>query len=126
MIRLALPLGAVALVLTSTAMAAPVKLGTDRADFYMRTALARRYSSFRNGANKRTNCTQRITRGRVRCRPSWFLGDLSFLGKGVIWVTYPHHRPTWNYAWTIWELNEYCLQVEERPIEECESKHVVR
>lgn len=97
-----------------TASASRYKLGTVRAAELMRTGLLRHPNlSFRAGYARRVSCNKRISDIRLKCKMSWFVGDLSFWGKGTIWLTLPEHRPYWNYSYRITRLNEYCAIVEE-------------
>ena len=83
------------------------RLGSTAAAGYMRAALSRRPAlNFRMAYARRVRCNKRLSRTRLRCRMSWVVGDLSFSGRGMIWVT----RSTyWNYAYRVARLNEYCV-----------------
>ena len=68
----------------------------------MRKALARRPTlSFEAGYARRVKCNKRISPIRVRCKMSWNVGDLSFEGTGLIWLTYEQAGTYWNYAYRI-------------------------
>ena len=115
----------VGLVSPTTASAARFKLGTRLAADLMREALSRHDKLlFYVGNARRVTCNKRISAIRVRCRMSWFVGDLSFSGKGTIWITFPEHRPFWNYSFRIVRFNEYCAAVIEAP--DCTKTYVVR
>lgn len=87
-------------------------LGKGFAAQLMRNALLRRGAlSFRAGYARRVVCSKRLAVDRVRCKMSWIVGDLSFSGRGSIWVTYPEGRNFWNFSYRIVRLNEYCAAV---------------
>lgn len=76
----------------------------------MRNALARRPGlSFEAGYARRVKCNKRISSIRVRCKMGWSVGDLSFEGRGLIWLTYERGGAHWNYAYRIRKRNHYCL-----------------
>jgi len=85
-------------------------LGKDLAARLMRTALSRdaRVSNF-NGYNRRVRCNNRLSRIRIRCKMSWVIGDTSYRGTGMIWLTFQEHRRHWNFAYRVARVNEYCL-----------------
>jgi len=104
--------------------AARFKLGTQLAAQLMREALSRHDNLYFYAGNaRRVTCNKRISPIRVRCRMSWFVGDLSFSGKGTIWITFPEHRPFWNYSFRIVRFNEYCAAIE---APDCTKTYVVR
>ena len=78
---------------------------------YMRTALAREFEgSYRAGYGKAFRRCSRRSRVRVRCNQvSWFVGDLTFVGKVTIWLSRGGAETSWNYAYTMKRFNEYCL-----------------
>jgi hypothetical protein len=89
-----------------------VFLGTDFASSLMRNALSRRPAfAFSAAGGRKIRCNHRVARDRVKCRMSWFVGDLVYWGRGVIWVTYPRHEPYWNFSYRITRFNEYCAVV---------------
>lgn len=85
------------------------KLGTQRAASFMRTALLRHPNlSFQSAYARKVRCNKRRSAIRLKCKMNWVIGDLSFRGKGTIWVTFPGHRPFWNYSYQVIGTNEYC------------------
>jgi hypothetical protein len=48
---------------------------------------------------------------QLKCRMSWIVGDLSFSGRGMIWITYPENRPFWNFSYRVVRFNEYCAVI---------------
>ncbi len=105
----------------------PVKLTAGQAANDMRDALAQRFGgSWTAGYARRVHCFKRVARGRVRCTMSWILGDTSFFGRGVIWLSYEGGATSWNYSYRIAQLNEYCAYVLHRPRKQCTRIHVVR
>jgi len=85
------------------------KLGTREAAGWMREALSRRPAlAFEGAYARKVRCNKRVSRTRVRCGMSWFHGDLSFSGKGQIWLTEKGGSTYWNYAYRIDKTNEYC------------------
>lgn len=113
------------MLLPPTTSAARFKLGTQLAAQLMREGLTRHQNlSFEAGYARHVTCNKRISPTRVRCRMSWIVGDVSFSGKGMIWITFPEHRPFWNYSYRIVRFNEYCAAVIEAP--DCTKTYVVR
>jgi hypothetical protein len=111
-------MAAVAIVLVASLLAAPGRsaahqvydLRQGKAAALMREALSRRFgSNFEHAYGRRVVCHKRLSRDRRRCSMSWVIGDMGFFGKGQIWITYPEHRPFWNYAFKVAMLNEYCV-----------------
>lgn len=85
------------------------KLGTREAARWMRDALSRRPTLVFEGAYARkVRCNKRVSRTRVRCKMSWNYGDLSFSGKGQIWLTEKRGNTYWNYAYRVRKTNHYC------------------
>ena len=106
------------------ALASRYKLGTRHAAGLMRTALLRHPNlAFRAGYARRVKCNRRISDIRLKCKMSWIVGDSVFWGRGTIWLTFPEHRPFWNYSYRIKQLDEYCAIVEER--DNCTRTYVV-
>lgn len=108
----------------ASASASRFKLGTKMAEGMMEEALSRKPAlnfGVADGVNVR--CNKRISDIRVRCRMSWFVGDLSYSGKGTIWITFPGGRPFWNYSYRIERFNEYCAVLE---APDCTKTYVVR
>jgi hypothetical protein len=106
------------------ASASRFRLGTEMAVGFMETALLRHPSlNFGSAGGQVVKCNKRISDIRVRCRMSWFLGDLSYSGRGTIWITFPEGRPFWNYSYRVVRFNEYCA-VLEGP--DCTKTYVVR
>lgn len=108
-----------------SASASRYKLGTVQAADLMRTALLRHPNiSFQAGYSRRVECNKRASDIHLKCRMSWIVGDSLYWGKGTIWLTFPEHRPLWNYSYRMTRLNEYCAIVEER--DHCTRVFVVR
>ena len=81
----------------------------------MRKALGRDSRlGFQAGYARRVKCNHRVKADRLRCTMSWIEGDIGFVGRGMIWVTYQHHVESWNYSYRVVRVNEYCAIVEER------------
>lgn len=93
-------------------MAPDFFLGTDFAASLMRNALSRRPAlAFSSAYGRKVRCNHRVARDRLKCRMSWFVGDLAYGGRGMIWITYPRHKPYWNFSYRIVRFNEYCAVV---------------
>jgi hypothetical protein len=108
----------------ASASASRFKLGTKMAEGMMEEALSRKPAlNFGVADGVRVRCNKRISDIRVRCRMSWFVGDLSYSGKGTIWITFPGGRPFWNYSYRIERFNEYCAVLE---APDCTKTYVVR
>lgn len=87
-------------------------LGKGFAARLMRNALLRRPAlSFQAGYARHVACDKRLAVDRVKCRMSWFVGDLSFSGYGSIWMTYSGGRDVWNFSYRVIRFNEYCAAV---------------
>jgi hypothetical protein len=100
-------------------------LGKGFAARLMRNALLRRPAlSFQAGYARRVICGKRLAVDRVKCTMSWFVGDLSFSGRGSIWITYPEGRNAGNFSYRVVRFNEYCAAVVEG--DNCTKTIVVR
>ncbi|MFY9587234.1 MAG: hypothetical protein WAT66_07260 [Actinomycetota bacterium] len=87
-------------------------LGTNYASSLMLNALGRRPAfAFSAAGGRKVRCNHRVAQDRVKCRMSWYVGDLVFWGRGMIWITYPQHKPYWNFSYRIVRFNEYCAVV---------------
>jgi hypothetical protein len=85
------------------------RLATAEAARFMRNALFRHPGlAFEAGYARKVKCNQRVSRIRVRCKMSWYVGDLSFEGKGAIWLSFSGGVATWNYAYRVRRRNTYC------------------
>jgi hypothetical protein len=84
-----------------------------KAKSHLREALSQRFGgSYRAAYGKRISDCSRRSRTRIRCRPSWVVGDLVFYGTASIWLTRDEAGYVdWNYGWTIRRLDEYCAEV---------------
>lgn len=87
-------------------------LSTEYGSSLMRDALSRRRAfAFSAGGARRVKCNVRVSRDRLKCRMSWFVGDLVFWGRGTIWITYPQGEAYWNFSYRVVRFNEYCAVV---------------
>jgi hypothetical protein len=77
---------------------------------YIRTALRDRFrSAYRSGSGKRINSCSRRSRVRIRCRVSWFTGDVSWSGRVTAWHEYLGKGDwLWDASGRILQLDEYC------------------
>lgn len=118
-------------VCCSGGLAIPVSARTlptlTRADArdYSVTALRRYFQGdfYLGGFN--ANCSDRISRVRVRCGVAWYNGDFGFHGRTVIWYSLQPDGVHWNYAFDITRLDTYCLQVQRRPASHCIKRYHV-
>lgn len=105
--------GSAALSPGTAGAAVPLKLTRPFGASLMRKALHRRFgNTFDHGYARRVHCPTRVARGRVRCRISWVIGDISFKGRGAIWITYNRRGVAfWNFSYRVVRLDEYCASV---------------
>lgn len=89
----------------------PLTLTRGYANRYMRIRLSDLFGgNWQYGFRKRTNCKYRVSRDRFRCSPiTWYNGDLTFRGRGRVWLSYTTEAAYWNVAFRIRKTNGYCL-----------------
>jgi len=94
---------------TSSRPARLPTLAVDDAKGHVRTALRRRFGTYRNASGKRVAGCARLSRVRIRCsKVSWFIGDLSYGGRVTIWLAREGGETSWNYGYRITRFDEYC------------------
>jgi hypothetical protein len=78
---------------------------------YIRAALRREFGgSYRYGSGKAIAACNRVSRTRMTCRDvSWFIGDLDYFGRATVWHENDNDGDvSWNYAYRIKRVNQYC------------------
>jgi hypothetical protein len=97
-----------------------------QAKHYIHVALNRKFNAgaaAASGVSVR-RCHRR-SRTRVRCFAGWVTGDLDFYGPVTIWLSRRGFDVSWNYAYRITRLDEYCALVEHKPVRSCVKTFVV-
>ena len=85
------------------------RLGASAARAYMRSVLSRfNYESRAGGSLK---CNRRLSATRVSCKMGWVLGDTGYVGRGRIWLTFPHHEKQAHFSYRLTRVDEYCVFV---------------
>lgn len=65
-------------------------------------------------------CRQRINRHHLRCKVSWAVGDAAFAGYLHIWYDRLFPGPDFfAMSYRIVMLDDYCLEVQHRPVRRC-------
>jgi hypothetical protein len=84
-------------------------LGAYAARSYMRSVLSR--FSYEDRAGGSLKCNRRISATRVSCKMGWVLGDTGYVGRGQIWLTFPHHEKRAHFSYRLTRVDEYCVFV---------------
>ena len=88
----------------------PVRqLGSYAARSYMRSVLSR--FSYESRAGGSIKCNRRVSATRVSCKMGWVLGDTGYVGRGQIWLTFPHHEKRAHFSYRLTRVDEYCVFV---------------
>lgn len=85
------------------------RLGSFDARSYMRSVLSR--FSYESRAGGSLKCNRRLSATRVSCKMSWVLGDTGYVGRGQIWLTFPHHEKQAHFSYRLTRVDEYCVFV---------------
>ncbi len=85
------------------------RLGGYAARNYMRSVLSR--FSYEARAGGSIKCNRRVSATRVGCKMSWVIGDTGYVGRGQIWLTFPHHEKRAHFSYRLTRVDEYCVFV---------------
>ncbi|TMK57393.1 MAG: hypothetical protein E6G51_06405 [Actinobacteria bacterium] len=85
------------------------RLGSSAARGYMRSVLAR--FSYESRAGGSLKCNRRLSATRIGCEMSWVIGDTGYVGRGQIWLTFPHHEKQAHFSYRLTRVDEYCVFV---------------
>jgi hypothetical protein len=95
--------------------------GPDATDF-ARKGLVREFPFAADPASRDLDCNKRLNRVRFRCHASFFAGDGTF--EGTIQVRYilkAQNRLGYRYTLRVIHTDTYCLDVLDKPREQCQD-----